>query len=780
MGGKVDTSINKGRGPPVFRLLGQNYHRIGSLLPLDDSRPKFQQLYIFDTVNENANRIAAFRDDIVEEIKIMLNESNPYAKILRTAKERFRDSLESMNVKVRLISGRSTDPNTYNMPTCSEVAALLVGDIDEEFEERDIVVETKSRDLARISELHPAYLPLQYPILFPYGEDGYHIDLHLKRTTTTSTNPRFRVSMKEFFSYKLMERGNHFNMLLELDISSSIKKLCVQTTTTIFQILLLLEIKIHPCAEERLSCLQLLWEVQDTCMKNLFITFTCNPKWPEITRYRGSKLPTTDDIDKFICAEIPDQASNPALYDIVRDIMVHGPCGLANPNSPCMVKGKCTKRFPKDFSPHTSINKEGFPVYRRRDDGKSMKKNGIEIDNRYIIPYNPQLLLKYQAHINVEWCNQSRAIKYLFKYINKGNDRVTAKLLQVSANGGNSENTSQNIVDEIKRFIDCRYISPCEGMWRILGFELHYSSTSIQRLSFHIPGEHNVTYDDEEDIDDVLTKEKNQTSQFLEFMKMCSQNSDAKELTYIQFPYFFVWNKSKPEWTPRQRSSAVGRIHPTSPSAGQRFYLRILLNKVKGPTCYEDIRTVDGITYPTHKEACYALGLLDDDKEYIEAIKEASQWGSGVYLRRIFVYLLASESLSQTEHVWSETWHLLSDDILHMQRAILQRPGLEMSNDQLKNQTLLEIEKQLRSSGNTLENFSSMPFPTNINIPSMVNRLITDELCYDRDVCAQEHQRLQSRLTSEQRDIYNIIMKAVTTNSGGVFFVNGFGGTGKT
>lgn len=164
-------------------------------------------------------------------------------------------------------------------------------------------------------------------------------------------------------------------------------------------------------------------------------------------------------------------------------------------------------------------------------------------------------------------------------------------------------------------------------MWRIFGFELHYSSTSIQRLSFHLPGEHNDTYDDEEDIDDVLTKEKNQTSQFLEWMKMCSRNADAKELTYIQFPYFFVWNKSITEWTPHQRSSAVGRIHPTSPSAGPRFYLRILLNKVKGPTCYEEIHTVDGITYPTYKKACYALGLLDDDKDYTETIKEASQWG---------------------------------------------------------------------------------------------------------------------------------------------------------
>jgi hypothetical protein len=54
MGGKVNSLINKGSAPFVFRLSGQNYHSIGSLLPPDGSKPKFSQLYIYDT--EVANR----------------------------------------------------------------------------------------------------------------------------------------------------------------------------------------------------------------------------------------------------------------------------------------------------------------------------------------------------------------------------------------------------------------------------------------------------------------------------------------------------------------------------------------------------------------------------------------------------------------------------------------------------------------------------------------------------------------------------------------------------
>ena len=90
-----------------------------------------------------------------------------------------------------------------------------------------------------------------------------------------------------------------------------------------------------------------------------------------------------------------------------------------------MVKDKWTKHFPKRFIEETTIDEEGFPIYRRRNDGRTIEKNKIILDNRYVVPDNVDLLVKYQSHLNVEWCNRSQSIKYLFKYINKGLDRAT-------------------------------------------------------------------------------------------------------------------------------------------------------------------------------------------------------------------------------------------------------------------------------------------------------------------------------------------------------------------
>lgn len=192
------------------------------------------------------------------------------------------------------------------------------------------------------------------------------------------------------------------------------------------------------------------------------------------------KNPSANHIDEIISAEIPDVNIDPDGYNAVNKFMIHGPCGKLNLNSPCMMQGKCTKYFPKKFKDQTIVDADGFPVYKRRNTGIHVEKKNVFLDNRYVVPYNRNLIVKYDAHINVEVCNYSRSIKYLFKYVHKGSDRTTATMESID--------TTEEI-DEIKTYLDCRYISATEACWRIFQFDIHYRQIVIERLPFHLPGE---------------------------------------------------------------------------------------------------------------------------------------------------------------------------------------------------------------------------------------------------------------------------------------------------
>ena len=78
---------------------------------------------------------------------------------------------------------------------------------------------------------------------------------------------------------------------------------------------------------------------------------------------------------------------------MVTSFMMHCPCGTSNPNSPCMEDGKCSKQFPKDFVGKTLAG-DGYPHYRRQNDGKYVMKNGVKLDNKYAVPYNSYLSKK--------------------------------------------------------------------------------------------------------------------------------------------------------------------------------------------------------------------------------------------------------------------------------------------------------------------------------------------------------------------------------------------------
>ncbi|XP_063800227.1 uncharacterized protein LOC134968624 [Pseudophryne corroboree] len=175
------------------------------------------------------------------------------------------------------------------------------------------------------------------------------------------------------------------------------------------------------------------------------------------------KFTTAEKIDKIVSAEIP-HVEHLLLRQIITRCMLHGPCGTHYPRAPCMQNGKCTKQFPKEFNDNTLIHRNTYPVYRRRPT-ETVEVRGVLMSNQNVVPYNPYLALKYNAHINVEVCTSLYAIKYIYKYIFKGFDCAN---VVITPNG-----QPEQQYNEIQNFIDCRYVSPPEAIWRLRESVMH-------------------------------------------------------------------------------------------------------------------------------------------------------------------------------------------------------------------------------------------------------------------------------------------------------------------
>ena len=116
----------------------------------------------------------------------------------------------------------------------------------------------------------------------------------------------------------------------------------------------------------------------------------------------ADKIQTPNVANHLFCAEFPDIQIDPGLFEVVRKNMIHGPCGRINPKSPCMDKGKCTKLFPKENLENTVFTEKGGTLFRRRNDKRFAQLPSYKAFNNWIVAYNPYLLLKFKAHINLE------------------------------------------------------------------------------------------------------------------------------------------------------------------------------------------------------------------------------------------------------------------------------------------------------------------------------------------------------------------------------------------
>ena len=160
---------------PSFRIQGQVYHLIGSIIPSQGESPKFAQIYfIGDEDSEVATRSAivdGLKPDIIRGINRLLHENHHYVEMFKVAKEIFEEDSPT-NVKIAINETKRPSgehSRRYNRPLSDDIAVLMPNDATSN---RDIILHFRDGGLQHISELHRGYDPLQYPLLFPNGTDG--------------------------------------------------------------------------------------------------------------------------------------------------------------------------------------------------------------------------------------------------------------------------------------------------------------------------------------------------------------------------------------------------------------------------------------------------------------------------------------------------------------------------------------------------------------------------------------------------------------------------------
>jgi hypothetical protein len=223
----------------------------------------------------------------------------------------------------------------------------------------------------------------------------------------------------------------------------------------------------------------------------------------------NDKLRDPEEYDSVVSAEIPKLECESHLHEAVLKHMIHGPCGGLNQKSPCTTTdGHCKKKYPKQLLEETRQGNDSYPQYRRRFDKPISINRNKFVDNRWVVPYNPWLLLKYDCHINVEVCSSVKSIKYLYKYVYKGPDRVAMEVHRRSN------------MDEVQQYVDARWICAPEAFWKIFRFNLYRLYPSVERLQIHLPNHQQVRYYYHQRIVDVLNDEPNSKTMLTQFFAL--------------------------------------------------------------------------------------------------------------------------------------------------------------------------------------------------------------------------------------------------------------------
>lgn len=168
---------------------------------------------------------------------------------------------------------------------------------------------------------------------------------------------------------------------------------------------------------------------------------------------------------------MPDAVEQPTLYAAVQRFHTHSTDHLTRPTSRCNCNGRCVYGYPQPITPHTYIDDLGRVHYRRRKE-----------EDRWVTPHIPALVELMDCHIFVDVCSTA-LILYLFKYLPKGPDRTRFSLRRLSSIQDENE-----LVDEYEDYVNARYLSSSEAVYRIFAFETVRKSPAVRCLTVHLEG----------------------------------------------------------------------------------------------------------------------------------------------------------------------------------------------------------------------------------------------------------------------------------------------------
>ena len=392
------------------------------------------------------------------------------------------------------------------------------------------------------------------------------------------------------------------------------------------------------------------------------------------------------------------------------------------------------------------------------------------VDNRWIVPYSPLLSLHFNCHINIEICYSPTSAKYMYKYVYKRADRAMVRTEIIGEN---------QVKDEISDFEDLRSVGSSEAAWQIFNFNITKKHPAVLALRCHLEGEHHVVFD-ENSVESVVEQQK--TTELTGFFAYNLENPGTM-LKYVDFPKQCV-SKDK-EWKSRKAAlDTIGRVHSIHPAAGDVFYLRMLLHHdhCMGKVSFTELRKVDSQICESYQEVCRQLGLLQDDKEWDEVLKEGSITKLSSALRELFTTILLFSMPGNPKELFEEHYQEWTDDFVRE----ADEKGIKLTDQQLKTLVLIDLKLTLKSWERELSGFG-LNEPTkdelskvNFQHADNANSLLREELNFDIGELRKMVNMRKSQFTESQRVVFDSAVEAVDKPRQLLLFIDARGGTGKT